>query len=415
MPAAPELPGGTVTFLFTDIEGSTRLLEQRGRERYGELLARHNELLRSAFASNDGIEVDRNGDAFFAVFRSAGAAVRAAADAQRALAAEHWPAGAPVRVRMGLHTGEASVGEGGYVGFAIHLAAHVGAAARGGQTLLTSTVAKIVEHELPTGGRLRDLGERSLKRLERPERLYALELADLPHTVSPDPTPARVDGRRAAPLLERDADLAALRALLDAARDGNGTLAVIEGSAGIGKTRLLGETRAIGAQMGLRVLSARGGELEREYAFGLVRQLFEPLLATASVEERAELFAGAAGLAAPLFGTALFGESGLGEAPATGDVPFAILHGLYWLAANAALSEPTLLLVDDLHWGDAPSLHWLTFMARRLEGLPLMLAVGSRPPEQSDHRALVTELLTDSAAVVLRPPTPGPEPVAILA
>src|SRR5438067_897343 len=269
MPAAPELPGGTVTFLFTDIEGSTRLLEQRGRERYGELLARHNELLRSAFASNDGIEVDRNGDAFFAVFRSAGAAVRAAADAQRALAAEHWPAGAPVRVRMGLHTGEASVGEGGYVGFAIHLAAHVGAAARGGQTLLTSTVAKIVEHELPTGGRLRDLGERSLKRLERPERLYALELADLPHTVSPDPTPARVDGRRAAPLLERDADLAALRALLDAARGGNGTLAVIEGSAGIGKTRLLGETRAIGAQMGLRVLSARGGELEREFAFGL--------------------------------------------------------------------------------------------------------------------------------------------------
>src|SRR5205823_1692038 len=155
---------------------------------------------------------------------------------------------------------------------------------------------------------------------------------------------------------------------------------------GIGKTRLLGETRAIGAQMGLRVLSARGGELEREFAFGLVRQLFEPLLATASVEERAELFAGAAGLAAPLFG-----ESGLGEAPATGDVPFAILHGLYWLAANAALSEPTLLLVDDLHWGDAASLHWLTFMARRLEGLPLMLAVGSRPPQQSDHGSLLTE------------------------
>src|SRR5438067_3714612 len=408
MPAAPELPGGTVTFLFTDIEGSTRLLEQRGRERYGELLARHNELLRSAFASNDGIEVDRNGDAFFAVFRSAGAAVRAAADAQRALAAEHWPAGAPVRVRMGLHTGEASVGEGGYVGFAIHLAAHVGAAARGGQTLLTSTVAKIVEHELPTGGRLRDLGERSLKRLERPERLYALELADLPHTVSPDPTPARVDGRRAAPLLERDADLAALRALLDAARDGNGTLAVIEGSAGIGKTRLLGETRAIGAQMGLRVLSARGGELEREYAFGLVRQLFEPLVATASAQERAELFAGAAGLAAPLFG-----EAGLDEAPA-GDVSFAILHGLYWLTVNAALHRPALLLVDDVHWGDAPSLRWLTFIVRRLDGLPLMLAVGTRPPEQSEQGALLTELLADPAAVVLRPGTLGSESVAVL-
>src|SRR6266850_1303757 len=408
MPAS-ELPSGTVTFLFTDIEGSTRLLKQLGRERYGEVLSRHNELLRAVFARNDGIEVDRKGDAFFAVFRSAGAAVAAAADAQRVLAGETWREGASVRVRMGLHTGEASVGDGGYVGLAIHVAAHVGAVARGGQTLVTSTVAKIVEHELPPGGQLRDLGERSLKGHERPERLFALELDDLPGTVSTEPAPVRVDGRRPAPLLERDADLAALRALVDGARDGNGTLAVIEGSAGIGKTRLLGEARAMGTGMGLRVLSARGGELEREFAFGLVRQLFEPLLATASAEERRDLFAGAAVLAAPLFG-----ESGLGETP-TGDVPFAILHGLYWLAANAALNRPTLILADDLHWADAPSLRWLAFMARRLEGLPLMLAVGSRPPQQSDQGALLTELLTDSAAIVVRPGALGSESVAILA
>ena len=150
-------------------------------------------------------------------------------------------------------------------------------------------------------------------------------------------------------------------------------MAVIEGSAGIGKTRLLTEARTIAGGMGLRVLAARGGELEREFAFGLVRQLFEPLLATVPAEERAELFSGAAGLAAPLFG-----ESGLDEAPA-GDVSFAILHGLYWLAANAALSQPTLLLVDDVHWADAPSLRWLSYVARRLEGLPLMIAVGTRP------------------------------------
>ena len=217
-------------------------------------------------------------------------------------------------------------------------------------------------------------------------------------TVSAEGTPAPVDGRRPSPLLERDADLAALRALLDAARDGNGRLVVVEGSAGIGKTRLLAEARSIAAGMGLRVLSARGGELEQEFAFGLVRQLFEPLLATAPAEERAELMAGAAGLAAPLFD-----ESGLAEAPAPGDVAFAILHGLYWLAANAALGQPTVLLVDDLHWGDAPSLRWLAFIARRLEGLPLMLAVATRPPEQAEQVALLTELLSDPAAVVLRP------------
>src|SRR6266516_3288136 len=151
MPAATELPGGTVTFLFTDIEGSTRLLKQLGRERYGELLARHNELLRSVFEEGGGLEVDRQGDSFFAVFRSAGAAVAAAAAAQRMLAKETWPHEASVRVRMGLNTGEAALGDGGYVGLAIHLAAHVGAVAQGGQILLTSTIASIVEHELPTG------------------------------------------------------------------------------------------------------------------------------------------------------------------------------------------------------------------------------------------------------------------------
>jgi len=231
----------------------------------------------------------------------------------------------------------------------------------------------------------------------------------MPVSVSPEP-PAGAEGRRRAPLLERETDLAALRALVDAARGGNGGFAVIEGSAGIGKTRLLAETRATTVKMGLRVLSARGGELEREFAFGIVRQLFEPLLATAPAEERAKLLAGAAGLVAPLFG-----ESALAETPASGDVSFAILHGLYWLAANAAFAQPTLLLVDDLHWADAPSLRWLAYLVRRLEGLPLMLAVGTRPPQQSEQGALLTELLTDPAAVILRLGTLTRESVVTLA
>ena len=216
--------------------------------------------------------------------------------------------------------------------------------------------------------------------------------------------------RRPAPLLEREEDLAALRALIEAAREGNGSFAVIEGSAGIGKTRLFAEARAMGTGTGLRVLSARGGELEREFAFGIVRQLFEPLLASASADARAELLAGAAGLAAPLFG-----ESALAETPATGDVSFPILHGLYWLAANAAFAQPTVLLVDDLHWADPPSLRWLAHLVRRLEGLPLVLVGGTRPPEQSEQAALLTELLTDPATVVLRPGALTHESVAVLA
>ena len=118
--ASAALPTGTVTFLFSDIEGSTRLLKTLGRDRYGELLAVHNRLLRRAFAEAGGVEIDTKGDSFFAAFGSAGAAVAAAGAAQRAVAGHEWPEGAPVRVRIGIHTGEATFGSDGYVGFAVH-------------------------------------------------------------------------------------------------------------------------------------------------------------------------------------------------------------------------------------------------------------------------------------------------------
>jgi hypothetical protein len=135
-------------------------------------------------------------------------------------------------------------------------------------------------------------------------------------------------------------------------RAGDGRFVVVEGGAGIGKTRLLSEARALAADMAMRTLVARGGELEREFAFGLVRQLFEPVLAAVSAEERAELFSGAAALSAPLFASVK-----LVDASATGEVSFPILHGLYWLAVNVASAEPALLVLDDVHWGDAPVAH----------------------------------------------------------
>jgi DNA-binding CsgD family transcriptional regulator len=217
---------------------------------------------------------------------------------------------------------------------------------------------------------------------------------------SADRQPANRGGVRAGarPLLERDGELAALQEAIAAARAGDGLLVVIEGSAGIGKSSLLAESRAIAGGADTRVLGARAGEHEAEFAFGVVRQLFEQPLANASAQARAELLAGAAALVEPLF-PAVQPEPAL----ALADSPFAIRHGLYWLAANMAYLQPTCLIVDDLHWADGPSLHWLGYLVRRLEGLPLVVVAATRPPEQSHDPALLEELLTDPAALIIQP------------
>ncbi len=157
-----ELPSGTVTFLFTDIEGSTQLLHRLGG-RYEEVLAEHERILRSAIDAHGGRVVDTQGDSFFAAFPRAKDAVAAAVDAQRDLAAHAWPEDAAVAVRMGLHTGEPRVGGERYVGMGVHKAARIGAAGHGGQVLLSRTTRELVEDELPAGVTIRDLGERRLK------------------------------------------------------------------------------------------------------------------------------------------------------------------------------------------------------------------------------------------------------------
>ena len=174
-----QLPTGTVTFLFTDIEGSTQLLKQLGSG-YREVLEEHQRILREAFAAHGGHEVDTQGDSFFVAFRRGKDAVAAAVAAQRDLAAQPWPDGVEVKVRMGLHTGEPQIGEQRYVGMGVHKAARIGAAGHGGQVLLSATTRELVEDELPTGVRLRDLGERRLKDVERPERLSQLVIEGMP-------------------------------------------------------------------------------------------------------------------------------------------------------------------------------------------------------------------------------------------
>ena len=174
------LPTGTVTFLFTDIEGSTTLLKSLGSERYREVLAEHQRVLRASCAEAGGREIDTQGDSFFFAFRKAKDAVAAAIASQRALATHAWPDGAVVRVRMGLDTGEPAVGSDRYVGLGVHRTARIMAAGHGGQVLLSSTTRNLAHDELPDGVVLRDLGEQRLKDLDGSVRLYQVVAPGLP-------------------------------------------------------------------------------------------------------------------------------------------------------------------------------------------------------------------------------------------
>jgi YVTN family beta-propeller protein len=175
-----DLHRGTVTFLFTDIEGSTALLKLLGGERYHDVLVEHQRLLRAAFEEAGGREVDTQGDAFFVAFQKARDALTAAVAAQRALAAQAWPDDVAVRVRMGLDTGEPVVGKGRYVGLGVHRTARIMAAAHGGQVLVSRTTRDLVRDELPAGTSLRDLGEQRLKDLDHPVHLFQVVASDLP-------------------------------------------------------------------------------------------------------------------------------------------------------------------------------------------------------------------------------------------
>ncbi|HYM83987.1 MAG TPA: adenylate/guanylate cyclase domain-containing protein [Candidatus Dormibacteraeota bacterium] len=232
---AEPLPTGTLTFLFTDIEGSTRLVQALGTDGYGPLLERHRALLRDAFASGGGVEVGTEGDSFFVVFPSASRALAAAIEGQRALAAEPWPAGASIRVRMGLHTGEGRTSGGTYVGSDVHRAARIAAAGHGGQVLLSATTRALVQEALPAGVGVRDLGEHRLKDL-RPERLVQLEVPglenDFPPIRSLDRRPNNLPTQLTS-FVGRDRELTEAIALLETSR-----LLTLTGPGGTGKTRL---------------------------------------------------------------------------------------------------------------------------------------------------------------------------------
>jgi predicted ATPase/class 3 adenylate cyclase len=237
----PSLPVGTVTFLFTDIEGSTRLVQELG-SRFREVLEAHHVILRRAISAHRGVEVSTEGDAFFAVFPSATDAVSAGVAAQSELVATSWPNDVEIRVRMGLHTGNGELGGDNYVGVDVHRAARIAAAGHGGQVLLSESTRALVERALPEAVDLRDLGQHRLKDIRAAERLYQLVIAGLPsdfpalRTLDASPTNLVAP---ASPLVGRERELLELSDLLASNR-----LLTLTGPGGTGKTRLATELGA---------------------------------------------------------------------------------------------------------------------------------------------------------------------------
>jgi DNA-binding CsgD family transcriptional regulator len=202
-------------------------------------------------------------------------------------------------------------------------------------------------------------------------------------------------------LLERDRELGRIRTCLQRAGQGHGSALALEGPAGIGKTVLLTAGRDAALDDGFKVLRARGAELEREFAFGVVRQLFEPEVAGTSEEERALLLDGPPGVAARLLALPGLGYDLTSTQPVAPDPSFAVLHGLYWLCANLAAVRPLALVVDDIHWADGASLRFLAFMLPRLEELRAAVLLGVRPAEAGESRELLAALTVDPATDVV--------------
>jgi class 3 adenylate cyclase len=407
----PELTRGTVTFLFTDIEGSTRLAAGL-RERYGEVLGAHQRLLRDAFAAANGQEIDTQGDSFFVAFARAKDAVTAAIEAQRALSAHPWPGPDHLRVRMGIHTADPELGANRYVGLGVHRAARICAAAHGGQILVSNATRELIEDDLPEGVDLCDLGAFRLKDLERPERIYQVAASGLAVDFPPLRTSSAENGITAfvgredelaeavaarglgsdvqealpvRPFVGREKELEELRTALDLVAARRGSVFLITGEPGIGKTRLMQEVAGLALDQGWRVLVGRCWEEGGAPAYWPWIQVVR---AAGGEFER---------LAAPIPDSAPGGAD-------PDSVRFRLFDAATRFLLGAARLRPLVIVLEDLHAADASSLLLLRFLGEAIDQSPVLVLGSYREGESRVHEQgrLFGELVRVSHRISLR-------------
>ena len=437
-----ELPSGTVTFLFTDIEGSTELLKQLGGA-YATLLADQRKILREVFSRWNGQEVDIQGDSFFVSFPRATEAVAAAVEIQTSLSEHAWPEGAEVRVRMGLHTGEPLVAEEGYVGMDVHRAARIAHVGHGGQVLLSETTSPLVRGELPEGVSLLDLGRHRLKDMRVPEHirqlvieglpsefppLKSLEalLPEIPLEVGPVVLPAFLVEKEETPVpvfVERERELKRLSGLLERALEGEGGIAFVTGGPGRGKTALMHEFSRRAMDAHSELLVAKGscnaftgagdpylpfrqvtamltGDLEAGLRAGMIRHAHAlriwnamPLVVQTIMEMGQDLIGILVTARDLLSRTAQAIESGSiwlerlatladrGQVETTQMQQGNIFEGFVQVMGKIAPERPLLFLLDDLQWADKASIDMLFHIGRHLEGKRVLIVGAYRPEE----------------------------------
>jgi class 3 adenylate cyclase/DNA-binding CsgD family transcriptional regulator len=354
-----DLPHGAVTFLFTDIEGSTKLVKTL-RDSYADVIAEHQRLIREAIGKHGGHEIDSQGDSFFAVFASATNAVRCALDAQRALAGYPWPGDIRVNVRMGVHTGNATPSSGRYTGLAVHRAARICAAAHGGQVLISQATLTIVEdEEEDLGISLLDLGDQRLKDLDRPVHVYQLTARGLDDAFPRLRTEAPAASELARPtnggsfVVGRSDELASVQSFLSGIQQGP-TALVLAGEPGIGKTVIWEACVREAEERFGRVLLHRGLEAEATLSFAglsdLLESVFDEIAGLVPLPRRRALEV-----------ALLLVEPG-DRAIDPRAIGLAVLDVLRLLAERG----PVVVAVDDVQWIDGPSAGVLQMAFRRL-------------------------------------------------
>jgi class 3 adenylate cyclase/tetratricopeptide (TPR) repeat protein len=390
-----QLPKGILTFLLTDIEGSTPLWERHGAA-MGDALSQHQAVIARTVAAHAGrlIKTQGEGDSTLSVFARASDAVAAALTMQQALERSRWPAGIPLPTRAALHTGEAELRDGDYFGQALNRAARLRALGRGGQILLSRATAELVADQLPEGAGLVDVGSHLLKGLSRPENVFAIVHPGL--AAPPPALTQRAEHPDRVPFVGHQVERAELGAALDSALGGQGQLVLVAGEAGIGKTRIAEELCAEARSREARVAWGRCREGTGAPAYWPWRQALRAYAAGRPPDEvAAELGREVAELAQLLPELAPVEES---RRPPTELDPemarFRLFDAMASCLRSAAAARGLVVVLDDLHWADQASLLLLGFVAGELADTRL-LVVGTYRDVEVDRRHRLSGTLAE--------------------